>query len=273
MTTFNLMDAIDSAVEVGPDMNEAVKGGGKRELPAAGPCRVRLVSYIELGIHVETSGVAKGKKKEKVYTAWEISGPKHPPKEDGTPHILGRTLTLSLNEKANFYKEFITLNYDKSAKLYAQLLGKPFLADITHDKSKTDETLVYANLKNIRPPFRVNEDDENVPVTVAPAITTLKCFMWNAPKMLKEMWDSIFIDGMWDAIVKDGVETSPARSKNYFQNLIRRADNFKGSPIAALVGEGGGEVDLGMEAERPERTEVPVEGNASASDDPLAGMM
>lgn len=271
----NLNDFINDAVEGSHDMNEAQASGGSYELPDAGPTRLRFFRYIELGIHEETiKGVAK--KKELVMLGFELSGPKHPVKEDGTPHVINIKLALSQNEKAHFYKMFLRMNYDKAAKHMAQLLGKPYTGTVVHNVVGTEpDTKTYANLRDndgytIKPAFRLDEDDQEVPVKVEPLRSPIECFLWNPAKGLKEMWDSIFIDGMWEA--REGKE---ATSKNYYQNLIRKAKNFDGSPIAALLGEGGDPLDL-PEVEKTERKPADVEkskdAKAGASADPLDGM-
>jgi hypothetical protein len=269
-----LAGLIDAAAEQGPDMNEAVAGGGgQRELPAEGYVRLRLVSYIEIGVHMDKVQ-GQEKKKEMVILEFECSGPKHPNREsDDKPHIVQVKLSKSLNEKAHYFKLFKRLNHTGQYRHFAQLIGKAFVGTIVHNTSgEGDKARTYANLRNadgytVRPAFREDEEGESIPVKVDPAKTAVKLFMWDAPKGLKDMWDSLFIDGTYEVKGKDGEEPK-SFSKNFFQDTIRKALNFKGSPIAALVEAGGEEPDLGEGAERPDREEDP----APNSDDPLAGM-
>jgi len=282
---FDVQSAIAAAVETGPDMTQASASGGGFDPPAAGPVRLRLISYIELGIY-EDEWQGKKRLKEKVALQFELSGPKHPPREleDGRkiPDIITITMNLSLSEKAGFYKLFQRLNHTGEYKHFAQLLGKPFIGTVHHTEK---EGKTYANLHDsegiytIRPPFREDFDSgESIPVPVDEPLTPLKCFIWAAPEAaLKGMWDSIFIDGKTDD--KKDEKTGaviPGRSKNYWQNRIKTATNFAGSPIAELL-FAGGEVDLGeAKAETPARTdeakEASADAKAGADADPLAGM-
>jgi len=86
------------------------------------------------------------------------------------------------------------------------------------------------------------------------------------------MWDSIFIDGHWEAKTNDkGEEISPPKSKNYFQNRIKSADNFAGSVIAELL-FAGGTPDV-PEAEAPARVaavaQAAQDAKVGAAADPL----
>lgn len=276
--------AIAQAAAEGPNMNEA-QGGGDfvRELPAAGLVRLRLISYIELGVHVgEYNG--KPKKNEKVVLQFELSGPKHPPMDfDGkkVPHIVTITENQSLNEKANFYRMFQRLNHTKDATHFAQLLGREFLGTIVHKVvGEGNDKKTYANLRDdsgytIRPPYVDDpETGESRRIAVDEPLSPLKCFLWNYCD--KAMWDSLFIDGRYDDKKDDaGKVIKEGASKNYWQNRIRSADNFTGSPLAELLFAGGEEPDLPA-SEAPERTEADkqasVEQKAGADADPLAGV-
>lgn len=267
----------DQAAKVGPDMTKPQASGGTStyEPPAAGLTRLRLVSYVEIG---KQKDVWDGKERlrEKVLLGFELSGPKHPPREleDGTkvPHRITVEENLSLSEKANFYKLFKRMNYTGEATHMAQLLGQEFLGTVTHRKSK-DGKRTYANLRDdaghtIRPPYVEDpETGETRKIEVAPPISDLRLFVWDLAD--KEMWDSLFIDGEYDAIKdeKTGEVISPARSRNVLQNRIREATNFEGSPIANLLTENGDELDV------PEAKDPKAEAAAEDEDDPLNGVV
>lgn len=277
----SFMDKI-AAAAAQTDMNEVVAGGGSIELPAAGPCRLRLVQYIELGVHAETfEGVTKNK--EMVYLGWELSGPKHPVANEETgrtaPFTIGFAIPLSQNEKATFYKLFKRLNADGKATHMAQFLGQGegidcagFIGTVVHvTKGEGADKKTYANLRDadgltIRTPFLQDpETGDMVAVKVAPAVGKISCFLWAFAD--KEMWDALFIDGKWDdkkdsagKVIKEGT------SKNYWQNRIMSAINFAGSPAGALVAGGGDEPDL-PDAETPAKADA-----KGAAADPLAGV-
>lgn len=271
--------AVAQAAAQGPDMTKAQKGGGGEYTPpAAGPTRLRLVGYFELGLQADEYQ-GKPKNRDKVQLVFELSGPKHPAKvnDDGSTTPIRMTITesYSLNDKSNFWKLFQKMNYDGSATHIAQLLGKAFRGTVYH-KVKGDKT--YANLRNddgysiTAPYYQDPETGEERVLAVAEPITPLKVFLWNFAT--KEMWDSIFIDGEYPAKTdeKTGEVILPAKSKNVIQNAIRSALNWSTSPMAAILAAGG-EPDL-PGAEAPARSEedqqAGAEADAGASADPLA---
>ncbi len=286
---FNPQEAIAAAAKLAPNMNEAQGGGDfQRELPAEGLCRLRLTGYIELGQH-EQDFKGEKKLKDRVALTFELSGPRHQPMKIGeveVPHTITITEALSLNEKANFFKLFKRLNHTGEFTHFAQLLNGEFIGNIHHNVvGEGDNKKTYANLRGadgytIRPPFTVNVDAETgeetqIRLKADPAKAPLKCFLWNFPS--KEMWDSLFIDGKWDDQKdKDGKVIKEGTSKNYWQNRIKAAKNFKGSPMAEIL-FAGGEPDL-PGAETPERSEenqqaaADATAGATTNDDPLAGV-
>lgn len=272
----SIQGAINEAAEQ-TNMNEAQTGGGERRVPEAGVCRLRFIGYIERGSHHDEK---YKKDKDEVLLQFELSGPKHEPFEiDGKkiPHVITITENLSLNEKANFYKLFKRMNYTGEYTHMAQMLGKDFLGTVClRDNGKEGkEKRVYANLRDdggytIRPPFFEDpETGESRKIEVQPALTPLRCFLFDYAT--KEMWDSIFIDGRWDDQTDEaGNVVKEGRSKNVHQNRIKESQNFAGSPMSELLmGEG-----LPWEAEKPERKEGAAEGGGAANDpgngDPLA---
>jgi len=279
---FDVQAAIAAAAAKAPNMNEAVAGGGgEYEMPAAGMARCRLVGYFEIGKHSDEYE-GKVKTRDKVQLVFELSGPKHQPREhEGVkyPHRLTITESMSLNEKANFYKLFKRLNYKGEATHFAQLLGQDFICTVVHKATK-DGKRKYPVLRDdagytIRPPFVPNpETGDDMRVTADPAITPIKLFLWDFPS--KEMWDSIFIDGMYEEQKDDkGVVTRPAKSKNVIQNTIKSAENYQGSPICELLGGGDALAELEQAAtpeRKPENVQAAVEAQAGASADPLNGM-
>ena len=279
------------AVETGADMTKVVTGeGGDYVPPAEGPCRLRFVGYIETGRHESTY---KGEKKTaaKAYALFEVSGPKHPVRDgqDGVKYpcaIAVVKLTVSRHEKATMVKLFNILNHAGKASSFFELLGEPYLGTIRHRKYKYKDggEGVAIELTNedgvlqIRAPsFPDPETGELRHVNVDPALTPLKGFMWDFAD--KEQWDSIFIDGMSEPRKdKDGKEVAPARSKNKWQNEIKSAINYKGSPAFLLAG-GVAADDLGTddyedsESDAPATPAAPVTPTGDAADDALSGVV
>ncbi|WP_247537449.1 hypothetical protein [Ralstonia pseudosolanacearum] len=254
-------------------MNVAQKGGGGEYVPPAeGFTRLRFVAYVELG-KAETEYQGQKKVVDEVQLVFELSGPKHEPKVlengDKIPHRMTITVTKSLNEKAQFYKLFKMMNYEGTAKIMAQLLGKDFTGKVYHKKFKRKDGTegISAQLKNpdtgvfdIRPPFVEDaETGESKRVNVAPAITPLKLFLWDMPS--KDMWASIFIEGQYEERKNDkGEVIAAARSKNRWQERIKAAINFPGSPIANLL-EGAVEVAT----DNPKEVAAKAKGKSTAA--------
>lgn len=279
--SFDYANAVAAAASQ-VDMNKASKGGEGYVPPAKGMCRLRFVGYIECGKQKdEFQGQVKIK--DKVKLIFELSGPKHAPKEiDGKkiPHRLTIEENLSLNEKAWFYKIFRAMNYSGEATHIAQLLGKEFLGEIHHKTSKKGN--VYPVLKGdsgytIRAPFVEDpETGETRKVPAGPQLSEIRCFLWDYAS--KEMWDSIYIEGQYDEEKNEAGEVvRPAKSKNVFQEQIKAAENFEGSPIAEILGGDalgfGEEAEAGEEQAAPEAPTEPESPAAETSeDDPLAGV-
>lgn len=256
-----------AAVANGADQTIAKTGGGDYVPPAAGSCKLRFVEYIEIGKQSETFQ-GKPRDRDKVMLTFEVSGPNHPPVtgEDGVvrPIRITITETLSLNEKARFFKLFGRMNWRGVAKHMAELLGEAFLATIIHRAYKrrdgTDGVAVELynktdSLYTIRPPRVQDRDSEGMDitgqftmVTVPEPISSLKAFFWDDPDM--DDWSALFIDGEYPERKNDkGEVTAPAKSKNVVQAKIKLAKNFKGSPTSILLAGNGVALDI-PEAER-----------------------
>lgn len=284
--TFDFNATIAKAAEQ-TDMTKAqAGGGGEYTPPAAGPCRLRLVGYIELGKQNEKFQ-GKEREREKVRLVFELSGKNHQPKEiDGKkyPHLIEVTETLSLNEKANFFKLFQRLNYSQEFKHFAQLLGRSFLGEVVHREYEINgQKRVAAELKRkgegytIKPPrIQDPETDEWRIVEAGPQLTPTRCFLWSYADM--DQWNSIFIEGEYEERKdeKTGKVIAPAKSKNKYQLLIRGANNFDGSPIDVLLKSKGVKLDLPkpgetVDDEPPADDDTPAPTPAAKGADALAG--
>lgn len=249
------------AIEKGKDMTVATTGGGGDYVPPAeGPTRVRFVGYVELGKQSDPFQ-GKPRNRDKALMVFELSGPKHPPtvKDDGTKLPIRLTVeeSVSLNEKAWFFKIFQQLNYSGKAKHIVQLLGDAYRATVYHRKFKFKDGRegIDAEFRNKTngysfqaPRYEVNGPDgptgEFAVLAVDPAITPLKCFLWDHPDM--EQWNSLFIEGEYPERKdeKTGVVLKKAKSKNVYQIRIKQAANFIGSPIHALLAANGQSLDI-----------------------------
>jgi hypothetical protein len=291
---FDLQAAIAEAVQTGPDMNNAKSFEDKAfPLPAEGLARLRFIRYIELGKSKEVFKAGEEPKiVEKVHLAFELSGPRHKPiiGEDGKqiPFVIETSMNMSLTEKSKFYKLFVTMNHDKTARHMAQLLGKSFVGTVVHktvgtgDQAKTYANLADANGPTIRAPFVPDPlTGETITVEAEPPISPLKLFIWNTAS--KAMWDSLYIEGSWpDKLNDKGEVVTKGKSKNRFQNLIRSAINFEGSPASQFVIPGaenleaaiGGVEDMGPRAgEGLDYADQKPSNTGGAASDPLAGII
>jgi hypothetical protein len=263
----------DKAVASGADQTQAKTGGGGGDYnpPAAGPCRLRFVGYVEVGKQPHTFQ-GKTTFRDKVYLTFEISGPRHPPvvnSETGEtyPHRITIEENLSLSDKAHFYKLFMRMNYAGKARHMVQLLGEAFKGTVIHRKyakrgePKDDQTkwtglavelFDRASGYTIQPPRTEDpETGELVDLKVEPAKTPLKAFVWEHADM--EQWGDIFIEGEYPERKNEkGEVTAPAKSKNVYQNAIKAAKNFEGSPIHQLLVAGGAKLDLPAPGEDPD---------------------
>jgi hypothetical protein len=255
--------ALLSALEQdGVDQSKVSQGGGEYTPPAAGPVRLRFFSYVELGRQEKTY---KGVKKtvNLVRIGFELSGPKHPPKEDGTPHTMFIEETLSDNEKAHFVKLFGKMNKAKGAKHMLALLGNAYMGTITHSEvpgRDGGKARTFANLRDkgetyqiTLPEFVDPETGDLKKITVAPLVNQEQVFIWSRPDL--EQWASIFIEGEYPARTNDAGEiVKKASSKNVIQARIMKAQNFKGSPIETLLKTNGKGLDIPDAETEPEDT-------------------
>lgn len=270
-----------AAAAAGADQTKSqAGGGGDYEPPAAGPALLRFVGYVEIG---KQKGTFQGKPtvKEKVQLVFELVGKRHPPAEtkDGVkiPQRITVEESYSLNEKAHFFKLFQRMNYRQDAQHIAQLLGEGFKGEIIHDtwKDKTGKDRITATLKGpagytIAPPRKEDEDSETgwVDVAVPPALSAIRCFLWQHADLAQ--WASIYIEGEYPERKNDkGEVVAPARSKNVFQDKIKGAVNFQGSPIYVLLAANGQSLDIPTVAEQEDEPGKP-EGAAPSTSATLA---
>lgn len=231
--------------------------------PEAGVTVGRFIEYIEIGKH--DGGQYQGKPKppaDYVRLTFELLHPKKNIKEyevEGEKRERADRVSIrvakKLSDKAKFKKLFNAMTYGRDIKHMAQMLGEPFIITIYHNVvEKEGVKKTYVNLDNdgvygIKAPF-VEDPLEGTrkDVPVRKEISPLRLFLWNNPTT--ETWDSLFIDGTRE-VKKDGGEVEHV-SKNWLQESILDALNYKGSALEALI---GGVADLPTdEVTDPEET-------------------
>ena len=276
--TFDFSTLADDIASTSENANVAKTGGAGYVPPAEGVAKLRLVGYIETGKHFKAGNPAKripDKDTDNVVLIFELSGSKWEPKvlEDGTkiPQRISVKLAKSLNEKATYFKLFKRMNYEGKATHFAQLIGQPFLGTVSHFKpavKEGDEQIIIAGFRDsdgnltIRPPRIDVMDEESGEVTtktvmVPPAISEHRLFVWNYKhEGMAQMWESIFIP-QGDSTPEDGKEV---RSRNVYQDAIKAAVNFEGSPVQQFLLSAG--IDMGI----PAATKTPPPPAKEAAD-------
>lgn len=226
-----------------PDLTKPSAGGDFADrIPAEGPTRLRLVSYIETGIHT-TKWQGAPKRKPRAEIGFELSGPKHEPRklDDGTviPYRIAIKETIGTTPRNGYMKLFNILNagFGGGAKNFVDMLMEgAWRGTVSHYKFKGNDgqERVIAQLKSKEAGIQIAATEFSDPetgelrkVSVAPAVSELRLFLWDYPDL--EQWDSLKIEGTRD----DG------SSKNFIQDKIRAAENFVGSPIYNLLIESG----------------------------------
>lgn len=233
------------------DMTET-SSGGQRELPEEGRGLVRFSGYIELGIH--SHGKTHTKDKPMAMFEFTLTHKKHQIKveRDGKeitiPHMVRVTVPISNNEGSDYIKIFSALNHEQKAKHPIQLLNKPYLCRVVHSKSEDGKT-TYCNLwkgtpKNkewtFEPPLHEDLDTGETKKVPVPPISEhavgLRAFLWKNP--LLEAWEDLFIEGEFED------DKGNKKSKNWIQEKIKSAKNFKGSALEEMLGGLGDGDDL-----------------------------
>lgn len=254
----NLNKQREAAAQATTNFNETRAGGGDYQPPEAGAARARLIGYIETGVHSSTFKGAK-KTKPRAQLLFELSGPKHQPKDgEGDkkiPHRITIYETVGNHEKNGIVKLFKLLKQEtgcEEANNFVDLLiDKAWRCTVVHVTKEVDgakKTRAYLREKDSGYTFKPTayddeESGERKQVKVAEAISEPRLFLWNAPDL--DQWDSLFIDGTND----DG------SSKNRFQEEIKKAENFVGSPIHTLLIEAGREAET-VRAAKVEKDET-----------------
>lgn len=259
MTTDYVQQLIQQAnaqAAVSVDMNEAVSGGGGKEIPA-GRYFGRIVEYIDLGNQPQSfQGKAKEPAPEfRLGIALWGEGISEP---DGTPYIdRPYRMAVKRNEKAKTYLAFKALNYKNDPKIthFAQFLGEAFI--FTYEDAVTKAGKAYTRI-NLEKTLAARDVMSGQPYQV-PEVADDKynLFLWDYPSL--EAWDKLFIEGVNDE----------GKSKNFLQETILGATNFNGSPLHQLLLQAGREVVIPQPAAKP-AAQAPATAPAQAVAAPLA---
>lgn len=247
MTQEQILALANEIAEYDEDMTEVQSGGGnfRRRLPE-GWAVARFTSLIEKGKHIE---LFQGKAKDPALAftlGFELFSEKYL-NEDGTPYFIETfDISRTRNEKSRAFKLFKAMNYEGTAKAFAQLLGKVYLVEIKDYLSKNAKP-------GTEPSSVIGEVRAGIEVVSGqpyqcPPPKELFLFSWAKPTL--EGWDSFFIEGTNDK----------GKSKNWKQEKIAGATDFAGSPLEALLVANGRPIPKGT----PQKTGAAPQGAAPA---------
>lgn len=258
----NLLDQLKANKDKLTDQTED-SGGFEYVPPAAGPCLMRFVSYIEIGNFAQSFNGQPKKPAPECILEFELLGKKHAKEieieaEDGTktkktvyPIIrIGQGpsgkggMSMPGGAKSNFYKLLKAMDAGRGNTHMAFMLGEAFLGTVVHSDNGKEgkEKVVYANLRDetgwkIGAPVRVNDEGETEALKAPPATVDLRMLLWDAPTI--EQWNSIYIPGTYTKKVNDkDVEIS----RNWIQKAAQSALNYEGSALQNVIAEFEGDL-------------------------------
>lgn len=272
MSAESIKDLANAAAQF-EDQTETPENDFEYVLPVEGPAVARFIGYIELGKHKQPD--FQGQKKpdaDEVRLTFELLGKKHVVTDDDgkqRANQISFNISKKLGDKASFKKLFNKMTYGRDIKHMAQMLGEGFLVTVHHNKSKKDEKKVYANLRNKEGEWSVGEpaqynhiEGTKTMLPVPEQISPSRIFIWNTPT--KATWDTLFIDG--EREVKEG-DTVRKVSKNWLQELILSASNYKCSPLEAMLHKVD---DLTLDTSTSQKSSDPVSDTVKEAADTKA---
>ena len=231
-----------------------------REIPRAGVALLRLRDYIELGRHESKN--SQYKPAAKCMLVFELNHPDHMVEINGEkrPGQITIRTNIGKTSKSGYKKLFNVMNdaCGGTKQHFVQMIGEAFLGEIFHNKSADGKT-TYANLDkdgawSLKKPVQVDAlAATETPIPVPELDGTPKAFLWEpgdafTDDQIKEMWDSIYIDGT--RTNDKGEEVS----KNWIQETIMENLEWEGSVTQALTQE---HISLDDEDEPPFETDLP----------------
>lgn len=137
--------------------------GTEFTLPPAGTLFARLVDVIDLGSQlVEFNGDQKYQ--HKVLLGFEILGDER--RNDGTPHVVRRTVTLSLHEKAALRQILTAMTGGNLPRSLDEVAGTYCTVSVAHATNAASGR-TYANLVSVQAmPKGIKPTDGELPIRV-----------------------------------------------------------------------------------------------------------
>lgn len=251
MTDFQKrLDRANAALKAeGRDDTKTQTSFSRRVIPT-GTVSARFVEYIELGLQPQPPFQGKAKEPaNEVRLTFELLGKDNIRKLDDGTEIADRIsvpMTIMLSDRAKYKKFFNAMaeaHPDKTFTAMPQMLGLEFQVQVIHeegrDGNKYPRIVRDGNPLIFRAEKEVRDEDDNVigynKIKVRPAIGKQRIFLFNHPT--KEDWDDLFIEGEREVTDKVTGEKTNV-SKNFIQEKIMAALNFKGSAVEAMLQDG-----------------------------------
>lgn len=253
------INAIAQTAAVEADLTKVQEFAERKPL-AEGACRLRLKSYLELGMH--KGSVSFPKPREKFKVVFEVVSKKHL-ETDGEGKPMHREIAVFGNKgtsaKAGDRKLFNAMNASVGNIYthFAEMIGKGFAAKITNSVPAKAGDAVYSNLDEgprdasvytFTPPFKIDEegdfelteDGAKIDIVMPELRGQPQLFLWEmdalSDEQIVEMWNDLYIEGEWEAKeAADGKAARPAKSKNVLQEKIMSAVDWEGSRTEGLT--------------------------------------
>ncbi|QMP18275.1 hypothetical protein phiV141_18 [Vibrio phage phiV141] len=252
--------AIGDAAALEEDHSAIISG----KPPAAGLAWLRVKGYIEIGTHQGKNTTYAPKPICLVIV--ELNTPQHMKTFDGVSEPTEMTIRVSKTHSQNskFPKFFKALaralgNHPVTGQPIthlSQAIGMGCLAEVYHNKV---EDKVYANLDlegawSFKPStYPDPATGQMMSVDIPPLQGEPLLFLMDNhevnknPEMVKQMWDSIYIDGVRTS--KDAAGNEKTTSLNYFQELIAKGLNWVTSETKRILDAQGCQTTFGDSSE------------------------
>lgn len=260
------------------------QSGGNYEPPAAGKTVGRFIEYIELGMQPQRAYKGKAKADAPmVRVTFELVGPKNIKEiavngeKKKIADKISLTLVKGLNEKNSFFTLMQAMMYGRPNITHmTQMLGEAFVITVVHSEP-TAEGKIYANIKKdgawtIEPPFKEDAITGQKEIYKIPEhLSPLRLFLFDRPTELT--WSKLFIEG--ETTVKDDNGKEVKKSKNWLQDKIKAATNYRGSALEAMLLQAlpsGKELKEAQDVAKADTKKKATKKAEPASDDPLAAL-
>lgn len=238
--------AMGATSEAGEDLT--VNQSFDRPIPRAGVAILRLLSYIELGMHQPKNPAHKPA--VNCLLRFELKHADHQYQTDDgmKSEIIDIHTRKGATVKSGYKKLFNSMNaaLGGTHKHFISMIDKCFVGTIYHNsngKTGADER-TYPNLDkdgawSFQPCGNMDVvNNKFTPLEVEPLQSTPTAFLWEndgiTDEQYKAMWDSIYIDGTYTK--KEG-DVEVEKSKNFHQDKLRNSLTWEGSRIQGLVEE------------------------------------